>query len=89
MYQIYLLRWNTSFTLNLISLGNEKKVKYYNKYFINGHVFYIEDYVQGRKTYNNEVCVKKTKFTTIKSQKRSIIQIQNYTKIAKLYILTC
>jgi hypothetical protein len=30
----------------------------YNEYFINGHVFYTEEYRQGRKTYNNGVCVK-------------------------------
>jgi hypothetical protein len=33
-------------------------VKYNNKYFINEHFFDIEKYVQGRKKYNSEVCVK-------------------------------
>ena len=32
----------------------------YNEYFINGHVFHIEKYGQGRKTYNNGVCIKRS-----------------------------
>jgi hypothetical protein len=27
-------------------------------YFINEHAFHIKEYDQGKKTYNNEVCVK-------------------------------
>jgi len=44
--------------LNLLSLGPERKVKWYNKYFVNGQVFHTKEYSYGRKTYNNEVCVK-------------------------------
>jgi hypothetical protein len=34
-------------SLSLLSLGPERKVKCYNRYFVNG-----------RKTYNNGVCIK-------------------------------
>jgi len=44
MYQVYQLKENASVTLNLLSLDSKRKVKCYNKYFINGHVFYIEEY---------------------------------------------
>jgi hypothetical protein len=49
---------NASVTFNLISLGPERPVTRYNKYFINGHVFPTEEYGQGKKTFNNGVCVK-------------------------------
>ena len=47
MYQVYQLEKNPSVTLNLLSLGPERKVKCYNEYFINGYVFYIEENGQG------------------------------------------
>ena len=49
---------NASVTLSLLSPGLERKVKCYNEYFINGHVFHTEEYENGRKIYNNYVCVK-------------------------------
>ena len=58
MYQIHRLERNASITLNLLCLSPEKKVKCYNRYFINEYVFHIEEYDQGRKTYNSGVCVK-------------------------------
>jgi len=60
MYQVYKLRENVVVTLSSLSLGPERKVKYYNEYFINGQVFHIEEYGKGRKTYNSEVYVKKS-----------------------------
>ena len=58
MYHVYKLERNASVTLSLLSLGPRRKMKCYNRYFINRHVFYTEEYGWGRKTYNNEVCVK-------------------------------
>jgi hypothetical protein len=52
------MRKNASVSLSLLSLGPERKVKCYNKYFINGYVFHTEEYEHGRKTYNSGVCVK-------------------------------
>ena len=43
-------------------MGHKKKVKYYNEYFINGHVFYTEAYGYGRKTYNSGVYVNEWTF---------------------------
>jgi hypothetical protein len=60
MYQGYHLGGNANVTLNLPSLGLERKVKCYNGNFINALVFHTEEYDQGRKTYNNKVCVKRS-----------------------------
>ena len=49
--------FNYSYLLTLLSMGSERKVKCYNRYFFNRHVFPIEEYDQGKKTYNNGVCV--------------------------------
>jgi len=60
MYQVYKLEENASGTLSLLSLGFERKVKCYNMYFINRYMFHTEEYEQGRKTYNNDVYVKRS-----------------------------
>ena len=52
------MKRNISVSLNLLCLGPERKVKCYNKYFVNRYVFQTEEYGQGRKTYNNRFCVK-------------------------------
>ena len=49
---------SVAISLSLLSPGSERKVKCYNEYFINGYVFYIEEYGHERKTYNNGVCIK-------------------------------
>ena len=58
MYYVYQLEKNARVTLNLLSPGLERKVKCYNNYFINGHVFHTEDYGEGKKIYNSRVCIK-------------------------------
>ena len=60
MYYIYQLRRNVNVTLSLLNLGLERKMKCYNNYFFNGHVFQTEEYRHSRKTYNNEVCAKRS-----------------------------
>jgi len=45
-------------SLSSLSLGPERKVKFYNGYFVNEYVFHTEEYRHGRKTYNNGVRVK-------------------------------
>jgi len=62
LYEVYQLKGNASVTLNLLSLGPKRKVKCYNKYFINGHVFHIKEYGYDRKTYKSGVCVKWSTF---------------------------
>jgi len=45
-------------SLSSLSLGPERNVKCYIRYFINGYVFHIEEYGHERKTYNSGVCFK-------------------------------
>jgi hypothetical protein len=47
-------------------LGLERKVKCYNRYFINEYVLHTEEYGQGRKTYNSRACVKGSIFNEFK-----------------------
>jgi hypothetical protein len=61
-YQVYQIEGNASDSLNLPCLDPEIKIKCYNRYFINEYIFYTEKCGQGRKTYNNEVCVKRLTF---------------------------
>jgi len=49
---------SAAISLSLLSLGPEKKVKCYNGYFVNGYVFYTEEYGHGIKTYNSGFCIK-------------------------------
>jgi hypothetical protein len=58
MYQVYKLRGNDSVTLSLLSPDPERKIKCYNGYFSNEHMFHTKEYRQGKKTHNNRLCVK-------------------------------
>ena len=58
MYKVYQMERNVSVSFPLLSLGLERKVKCYNRYFANEYVFHIEEYRHERKTYNNGVGVK-------------------------------
>jgi hypothetical protein len=49
IYQVYKIGKNVNATLSLLSLGPERKVKFYSGYFVNGYMFYTEEYGQGRK----------------------------------------
>ena len=49
---------NAAISLSLLSLGPERKVKWYNGYFVNGYVFHTEEYGHERKIYNIGVCIK-------------------------------
>jgi hypothetical protein len=60
MYQFHKLGGSASVTFSLLYLGPKRKVKFYKGNFINGYVFHTEEYGQGRKTYNNRVCVKES-----------------------------
>jgi hypothetical protein len=58
IYKVYQMEGSVAISLSSLSLGFERKVKFYNEYFVNGYVFHIEEYGHGRKTYNNGVYVK-------------------------------
>jgi len=84
------LEGNASVTLSLLSLGPEKKVMCYNEYFINGHVFYTEEYGQGRKTYNNGFCVKgstSTEYEVVYYGKlEEIIELQYHSEHIRVFL---
>jgi len=84
---------NTSVILNLLSLGPERTVKYYNKYFINEHVFQTEKYGQGRKTYNSEVCIKRltsNEFEVDYYEKlKEVIELQYYSEQNIVFLFKC
>jgi ABC-type uncharacterized transport system permease subunit len=46
MYYIYQLGRNVNVILSLLSLSLKRKVKCYNEYFFNEHVFHTEEYRQ-------------------------------------------
>jgi hypothetical protein len=52
------MRSSASVSLSLLSLDPKRKVKCYNRYFVNGYVFHTKEYGHGRKLYNNDVCIK-------------------------------
>jgi hypothetical protein len=49
---------SATISLSLLSLGPERKVKCYNRYFVNGYIFHTEEYRHERKTYNSGICIK-------------------------------
>jgi hypothetical protein len=50
IHQVYKIGKNVNATLSLLSLGPERKVKFYSGYFVNGYMFHTEEYGQGTKT---------------------------------------
>ena len=65
-------------SLSLLSLGPERKCKCYNGYFVNGYVFHTEEYGQGRKTYNNGVCV------CVKGSTNSELEVDYYGRLEEV-----
>lgn len=55
---------NKSF--KLLYLGSKWKIQSLNGYFINGYIFHIEDYGEGKSTYNNGACVEGCPFNEFK-----------------------
>ena len=82
MYWVYHLGGNSSVTLPFLSIVLKRKVKCYNKYFINGHVFHTEEYEHGRKIYNSGVCVMGSTFNEFEvdyyKKLEEIIELQYY-----------
>jgi len=93
MYQVYKLRENVVVTLSLLSLGCERKVKCYNEYFINGQVFHIEEYGKGRKTYNSDVCVKRSTSNEFEAdfyrKLKQVIELQYDKEHNKVFLFKC
>jgi hypothetical protein len=75
---------SVAISLSLLSLGRERKVKCYNEYFVNGYVFHTEEYRDGRKTYNNCVCIKGSTSSEFEvdyySRLEEVIELQYHSK---------
>jgi hypothetical protein len=91
MYHVYQLR--ESGCLNLLCLGLKRKVKWNKWYLFNGYVFHIEEYGQGRKTYNSRVCVKgstSNEFDVNYYKKlEEVIETQYYSEHNKVFLFKC
>ena len=91
MYQDYQSRENVSVTFSLLSLGPKRKVKCHNEYFINGHVFYIEEYEYGRKKkHNNGVYVKGSTFNEFEVdyywKLEEVIELQYHSEHIRVFL---
>jgi len=93
MYQVYQLRGNANVTLNLLNLDPERKVKYYNRYFVNRHVFHTEEHGQGRKTCNNGICVKRSTFNEFEvdyyRKLEDAIELQYHSEQNTVFLFKC
>jgi len=90
LYQVYKLGGNAIATLSLLSLGSERKVKCYNKYFVNGYMFHTEEYGQGKKIYNSGFCVKGLTSSEFKvdyyRKLEEVIELQYYSKHNRVFL---
>ena len=87
------MRRSASFSLSLLSLGPERKVKHYNGYFVNGYVFHIEEYGHGRKIYNNNVCVKGSTCSEFEvnyyGKLEEVIELQYHSEHNIVFLFKC
>ena len=80
-------------SLSSLSLGSERKVKCYNRYFVNGYVFHTEEYRQGRKTYNNGVYVKGSTSSELEvdyySRLEEVVELQYHSEHNRVFLFKC
>jgi hypothetical protein len=79
--------------LSLLSFGPKRKVKCYNRYFINGYVFHIEEYGYGRNRYNNEVCVKRSTSSEFEvdyyEKLEEVIELKYHSEHNRVFLFKC
>jgi hypothetical protein len=84
---------NVSVTLSLLSLGFKRKGKCYNGYFINGHLFHIEEYRQSGKTYKSGVYIKGSTSNKFEfdyyGKLKEVIKLQYHNKQNKAFLFKC
>jgi hypothetical protein len=84
---------NVSVTLSLLSLGFKRKGKCYNGYFINGHLFHIEEYRQSGKTYKSGVYIKGSTSNKFEfdyyGKLKEVIKLQYHNKQNKIFLFKC
>jgi hypothetical protein len=80
-------------SLSSLSLGPKRKCKCYNGYFINGYVFHIEEYGQGRKTYNTGVCVKGSTSSELEvdyyGRLEEVVELQYHNEQNIMFLFKC
>jgi hypothetical protein len=93
MYKVYQMGKKVSVSLSLQSLGSERKVKCYNRYFVNGYVFHTEEYRHGKKTYNSSVCVKESTCNKFEGdyygKLEEVIELQYHNEHNRVYLFKC
>ena len=93
MYKVYQLWRNACAILSLLSLGPERNMKCYNKYFVNGYVFHIEQYGQGRKIYNSGVCVKRSTSSEFEvdyyGKLEEVVKLQYHSEHNRVFLFKC
>jgi len=84
---------SAAISLSLLSLGPKRKVKCYNGYFVNGYVFYTEEYGYGGKTYNNGVCIKGSTFNEFEvdycGRLEEVIELQYHSEQNRVFLFKC
>jgi len=84
---------SAAISLSLLGLGLERKVKCYNGYFFNGYVFHIEEYGHGRKTYNNDVCIKGSTSSKFEvdyyGRLEKVIELQYHSEQNRVFLFKC
>ena len=68
-------------SLSLLSLGLERKVKCYNGYFVNGYVFYTEEYGQGFTSSELEV--------DYYGRLEEVVELQYHSEHNKVFLFKC
>ena len=80
-------------SLSSLSLSPERKVRCYNGYFVNGYVFHTEEYGQGRKTYNYDVCVKGSTSSQLEvdyyGRLEEVVELQYHSEQNKVFLFKC
>jgi hypothetical protein len=80
-------------SLSSLSLGPERKVKCYNRYFVNGYLFHTEECEHGRKTYNNGVCVKGSTSSELEvdyyGRLEEVVELQYHSEQNRVFLFKC
>ena len=80
-------------SLSLLTLGSKRKVKCYNRYFVNGYVFHTEEYGYGKKIYNNGVCVKGSSYSEFEvgyyGKLEEVFELQYHNEQNIVFLFKC
>jgi hypothetical protein len=92
-YKVYQMGRSAPKSLSSLSLGPERKCKCYNGYFVSGYVFHTEEYRQGRKTYNNGVCVKGSASSELEvdyyGRLEEVVELQYHNEQNIVFLFKC